>query len=146
MGFFGFIALLGAVWLLWNISRNTADALDKQTALQYEIVALEKRLEELTQVLKKGELVAKVDMLNDPQSAEGRQNSDASVATEQSAIPIDLNSATLDDLIQLPKIGKAMAQRIIDSRPFLAVEDMKRVQGISDEIYHGLKDRLIVRS
>lgn len=47
MGFIGFLFLLVIVWLLWNISRNTADALDKQTALQYEIVALEKRLEEL---------------------------------------------------------------------------------------------------
>ncbi len=47
MGFLGFLLLLVVVWLLWNISRNTADALDKQTALQYEIVALEKRIEEL---------------------------------------------------------------------------------------------------
>jgi len=52
MGFIAFIALFVAIWLLWNISRNTADALDKQTALQYEIVALEKRLDELNDLMK----------------------------------------------------------------------------------------------
>ena len=51
MGFLSFILLAIAVWLLWNISRNTADALDKQTALQYEIVALEKRLDEIRRQL-----------------------------------------------------------------------------------------------
>lgn len=51
MGFLGFLLAIATVWLLWNISRNTADALDKQTALQYEVVALEKRIEELKAVL-----------------------------------------------------------------------------------------------
>ena len=54
MGFIGFIFLVVIVWLLWNISRNTADALDKQTALQYEIVALEKRLDEMNVLLRQG--------------------------------------------------------------------------------------------
>ncbi|MBK8971748.1 MAG: hypothetical protein IPM37_10410 [Hahellaceae bacterium] len=64
MGFIGFVFLLVIVWLLWNISRNTADALDKQTALQYEIVALEKRLEELGATL--------VAQQNEPKSAAPR--------------------------------------------------------------------------
>lgn len=52
MSFLIFVALLVALWLLWTISRNTADALDKQTAVQYEIIALEKRMEELSEALK----------------------------------------------------------------------------------------------
>jgi len=64
MGFFSFLLLLAGLWLLWNISRNTADALDKQTALQYEIVALEKRVEErfaeLTNLLISGQHVVQV--------------------------------------------------------------------------------------
>lgn len=64
MGFFSFLALLAGLWLLWNISRNTADALDKQTALQYEIVALEKRVEErlaeLSGLLTSGQVVVQV--------------------------------------------------------------------------------------
>jgi len=52
MSFLILVALLVALWLLWTISRNTADALDKQTAVQYEIIALEKRVEELGEALK----------------------------------------------------------------------------------------------
>lgn len=43
------IALIVIIWLLWTLCRNTGDALDKQTALQYEIVALEKRIEQLVE-------------------------------------------------------------------------------------------------
>ncbi|WP_097459299.1 hypothetical protein [Mangrovitalea sediminis] len=52
MSFLILVALIVIIWLLWTICRNTGDALDKQTALQYEIVSLEKRLEELADALK----------------------------------------------------------------------------------------------
>jgi 4-diphosphocytidyl-2C-methyl-D-erythritol kinase len=57
MGFLSFIALLVIIWLLWGQSRNTTDALDKQTALQHQMVALEKRIEALVNEL--GEQKAK---------------------------------------------------------------------------------------
>lgn len=40
---------LVAVWLLWRIARNTADALDRQAALQVELVALNRRLGRIEQ-------------------------------------------------------------------------------------------------
>lgn len=52
MSFLILVALIVIIWLLWTICRNTGDALDKQTALQYEIVSLEKRLEELVEAVK----------------------------------------------------------------------------------------------
>jgi len=49
--------------------------------------------------------------------------------------PIDLNSATLDQLHSLPGVGPVIAQRIMDYRkksgPFLRVDDLLAVQGIS---------------
>lgn len=54
MGFFTFVAMILIIWLLWTLCRNTGDALDKQTALQYEIVALEKRIEQLVERLPAG--------------------------------------------------------------------------------------------
>ncbi|MFE8070179.1 hypothetical protein QQM79_03895 [Marinobacteraceae bacterium S3BR75-40.1] len=47
MNFLILVALIVIIWLLWTLCRNTGDALDKHTAIQYEIVALEKRVEEL---------------------------------------------------------------------------------------------------
>ena len=48
--------------------------------------------------------------------------------------PIDLNRATADELQLLPRIGPALAARIVEERerggPFRSVEDLARVRGI----------------
>lgn len=54
MTFLVLVGLCVVIWLLWNICRNTNDALDKQTAIQYEIVSLEKRIEELMDKIAQG--------------------------------------------------------------------------------------------
>ncbi|MDX5297572.1 MAG: hypothetical protein LPK85_01335 [Gammaproteobacteria bacterium] len=51
MSFLFFLGMLAIIGLLWSVVRNTRDALDKQTAIQYEILSLEKRLEELLERL-----------------------------------------------------------------------------------------------
>ena len=44
--------------------------------------------------------------------------------------PLDVNTAARDDLINLPGIGPAMADRIIAARPFDSLEDLRRVDGV----------------
>ncbi|OZG75141.1 hypothetical protein BTA51_01785 [Hahella sp. CCB-MM4] len=131
MGFIGFLVLLVAIWLLWNISRNTADALDKQTALQYEIVALEKRLDEMNELLK-----STVDKA--PQATGA--SSSLRAQSENPGQVVNLNTATANALTQLPKVGRATAQRIVEGRPYASVDELTRVQGISPELLEEIRE------
>ncbi len=51
--------------------------------------------------------------------------------------PIDLNRATVRELIQLPGVGEVIAKRIVDFReehgPFKRVEDLMKVKGIGEK-------------
>jgi competence protein ComEA len=61
---------------------------------------------------------------------------------------VNLNTADAAALETLPRIGPAMAQRIIDWREqngrFAAVEDLLDVTGIGDATFAGLKDLVTV--
>lgn len=46
--------------------------------------------------------------------------------------PIDLNSATADELAELPGIGPVLAKAIVAGRPYKTVDDLKNVKGIGD--------------
>ncbi|HRY59794.1 MAG TPA: ComEA family DNA-binding protein [Patescibacteria group bacterium] len=64
------------------------------------------------------------------------------------ATRININSATVAELDTLPKIGPAIAQRIIDWRVanggFEVLEDLKKVKGIGDSLFDGVKDLITI--
>ena len=43
---------------------------------------------------------------------------------------VDLNRAAVDELERLPGVGRAIATRIVDARPFASVDDLVRVRGL----------------
>lgn len=61
---------------------------------------------------------------------------------------ISLNTATAEQLEELPDVGPVLAQRIVDYRTehggFRSVEELLDVSGIGDKTFAGLKDKVTV--
>jgi competence protein ComEA len=72
----------------------------------------------------------------------------SSGATAGGAGPVNLNTATTDQLQTLPGVGPVLAQRIIEYRDqhggFRTVAELRQVTGIGDARYRELKDRVTV--
>jgi len=62
---------------------------------------------------------------------------------------ININKATKDELIRLPRIGPKMADRIIEYRkttgPFRNIKEIKKVKGIGDKTFIKLAPYIIIK-
>jgi competence ComEA-like helix-hairpin-helix protein len=60
-----------------------------------------------------------------------------SVLRRPVTFPLDLNSAPVEDLTELPGVGEKLAQRLVEYRRshggFQSVEDLRKVQGIGEK-------------
>lgn len=61
---------------------------------------------------------------------------------------VNVNSASVDELIALPGIGPTLAARIIAFReehgPFSSVEDLRLVRGIGAKLLEKIRDQIIL--
>ena len=61
---------------------------------------------------------------------------------------VNINAATVDELVTLPGIGPSYAQRIVEYRekngPFKKVEDLLNVRGIGEKTFEKIRDRITI--
>ena len=84
----------------------------------------------------------------DPGGGERRRGPTAPATRRRPSAPVDLNTATAEQLDTLPGVGPATAAAIVSDReahgPFRSVNDLGRVRGIGDAKLEQLRDLVTV--
>lgn len=72
----------------------------------------------------------------------------APAATETICFPLDLNTATGDELQSIPGIGEVLSQRIVDYReehgPYTSTDQLMEVYGIGQLLYESIQSYVTV--
>lgn len=80
-----------------------------------------------------------------PTSAPSKQVASNPPPAQAAGAPVNLNTATSEQLDGLWGIGKARAATIIANRPFKSVEDLHARKLIPENVFSRIKDQLVVR-
>ncbi|NLB56399.1 MAG: hypothetical protein GX811_11665 [Lentisphaerae bacterium] len=59
---------------------------------------------------------------------------------------LDLNTASMEELVLIPGIGNELAKRIINARPFTSFEDLLNVDGIGKQRLKTIKEHSIINT
>jgi len=82
------------------------------------------------------------------QGTSGQANSSMASAGQmaKSAMgKLDINSASVDQLKELPGIGDAFSQKIVDGRPYRSKLDLVRKKIIPQSTYDKIKDMIVAK-
>jgi competence protein ComEA len=67
------------------------------------------------------------------------------VSAAEKAEPLDLNTATADQLEALPGIGDAYSKKIIEHRPYKRKDELVQKKVIPQATYDKIKDQIVAK-
>ncbi len=87
-------------------------------------------------------------LLSVPATLVAQSDTKVQKAPETTGAPVNLNTATVDQLESLPGVGPATAKRILEYRQkiggFKKIEELMNVRGIGEKAFLRLKPRVTV--